>query len=285
MNQPLSIVLLVDNETPEGLIAEHGFAAWIESGDECFLFDTGQGAALEHNARTLGVDLGTAAALILSHGHYDHTGGIPTFLAANRQAPILYGKGATQARFSCHPEQAPRAIGMTDAVLAELERLPVARRIELEGPRFLRPGIGITGPVPRITDFEDTGGPFFQDADRVVPDLIQDDLSLWFETTEGLVILTGCCHSGLVNTVSHIRSISGIERIHGIIGGLHLLNANDERLRATQQFLADCQPDFLIPCHCTGAHVAEQLQQRFGERVVAAGGAGKRIGIGTLRNQ
>ena len=97
MNQPLSIVLLVDNETPEGLIAEHGFAAWIESGDECFLFDTGQGAALEHNARTLGVDLGTAAALILSHGHYDHTGGIPTFLAANRQAPILYGKGATQA--------------------------------------------------------------------------------------------------------------------------------------------------------------------------------------------
>lgn len=285
MTRHLSIVLLVDNETPAGLVAEHGFAAWIESGDECFLFDTGQGAALEHNARTLGVDLGTAAALILSHGHYDHTGGIPTFLAANRQAPILYGKGATQARFSCHPEQAPRAIGMTDAVLAELERLPVARRIELEGPRILRPGIGITGPVPRITDFEDTGGPFFQDADRVVPDLIQDDLSLWFETTKGLVILTGCCHSGLVNTVSHIRSISGIERIHGIIGGLHLLNANDERLRATQQFLADCQPDFLIPCHCTGAHVAEQLQQRFGEKVVAAGGAGKRIGIGTLRNQ
>ncbi len=285
MNQPLSIVLLVDNETPAGLIAEHGFAAWIDTGDECFLFDTGQGAALEHNARTLGVDLGTAAALILSHGHYDHTGGIPTFLTANRQAPILYGKGATQARFSCHPEQAPRAIGMTDAVLAELNRLPAERRIELEGPKLLRPGIGITGPVPRITDFEDTGGPFFQDADRVVPDLIQDDLSLWFETTEGLVILTGCCHSGLVNTVSHIRSISGIERIHGIVGGLHLLNANDERLRATQQFLADCQPDFMIPCHCTGAHVAEQLHQRFGQTVVTVGGAGKRIDLGTLRNQ
>ncbi len=285
MNQPLSIVLLVDNETPTGLIAEHGFAAWIDTGDGCFLFDTGQGAALEHNARDLGIDLGTATALILSHGHYDHTGGIPTFLAANRLAPILYGKGATQARFSCHPEQAPRAIGMTDAVLAEFEQLPAERRIELEGPRFLRPGIGITGPVPRITDFEDTGGPFFQDAERVEADLIQDDLSLWFETTEGLVILTGCCHSGLVNTVRHIRSISGVERIHGIIGGLHLLNANDERLRATQQFLADCQPDFLVPCHCTGAHVAEQLQQRFGKNVVTAGGAGRRIDVGALRAQ
>ena len=285
MNQPLSIVLLVDNETPTGLIAEHGFAAWIDTGDGCFLFDTGQGAALEHNARDLGIDLGTATALILSHGHYDHTGGIPTFLAANRLAPILYGKGATQARFSCHPEQAPRAIGMTDAVLAEFEQLPAERRIELEGPRLLRPGIGITGPVPRITDFEDTGGPFFRDAGRVEADLIQDDLSLWFETTEGLVILTGCCHSGLVNTVRHIRSISGVERIHGIIGGLHLLNANDQRLQATQQFLADCQPDFLVPSHCTGAHVAEQLQQRFGKNVVTAGGAGRRIDVGALRNQ
>lgn len=285
MSAPLSIVLLVDNETSTGLVAEHGFAAWIDTDDECFLFDTGQGAALEHNARALGADLSAATALILSHGHYDHTGGLPTFLAANRQAPILYGKGATQARFSCHPEQTPRAIGMTDVVLAELERLPAERRIELEEPRFLRSGIGITGPVPRITDFEDTGGPFFRDAERVEADLIQDDLSLWFETTEGLVILTGCCHSGLVNTVRHIRSISGVERIHGIIGGLHLLNANDERLRATQQFLADCQPDFLVPCHCTGSHVAEQFQQRFGKNIVTAGGAGRRIDVGALRAQ
>ena len=161
MTRHLSIVLLVDNETPTGLVAEHGFAAWIDTDDECFLFDTGQGAALEHNARALGADLSAATALILSHGHYDHTGGLPTFLAANWQAPILYGKGATQARFSCHPEQTPRAIGMTDDVFAELERLPAERRIELEEPRFLRSGIGITGPVPRITDFEDTGGPFF----------------------------------------------------------------------------------------------------------------------------
>ncbi len=281
---PIEITLVVENETPSDLVAEHGFAAWIETGSECVLFDTGQGTALEHNARVLGIDLGKAATLILSHGHYDHTGGIPTFLAANTHAPIICGKGATTCRYSCHPEQAPRQSGIVPAVMQELDALPADRRIELDAHHYLRPGIGITGPVPRITTLEDTGGPFYLDEKRVQPDLINDDLSLWFETTEGLVILTGCCHSGLINTVSHIRRITGIERVHGIIGGLHLLNAGEERLQATRQFLAECRPDFLIPCHCTGTHVAERLQREFGGVMVRPGRAGQKIDAGMLRN-
>ena len=277
----IEITLVVENETPPDLIAEHGFAAWIETGGECFLFDTGQGTALEHNARALGIDLGQAATLILSHGHYDHTGGIPVFLAANAHAPVIFGKDAMTDRYSCHPEQAPRKIGIIPGVLQELKGLPAERRIEIDTPRYLRPGIGVTGPVPRITPFEDTGGPFYLDENRIQADLINDDLSLWFETTEGLVILTGCCHSGLINTVGYIRRITGIERVHGIIGGLHLLNSGEERLQATLQFLADCRPDFLIPCHCTGAHVAERLQREFGEGIVKPGWAGQRIAIST----
>ncbi len=278
----IEITLVVENETPSDLIAEHGFAAWIETGGESFLFDTGQGTALEHNARVLGIDLSRATMLILSHGHYDHTGGIPAFLTTNTHAPVIFGKGAMTERYSCHPEQAPRKIGIVPEVLQELNGLPPDRRIEIDAPRYLRPGIGITGPVPRIDAFEDTGGPFYLDENRARPDLINDDLSLWFETTEGLVILTGCCHSGLINTVSYIRRISGIERVHGIIGGLHLLNAGEERLQATRQFLADCRPDFLTPCHCTGAHVAEQLQREFGEKMVKPGRAGQQIEVGTL---
>jgi len=280
----IRITLVIENNAPDGLMTEHGFAAWIETGDDCLLFDTGQGTALEHNARILGLDLGQASALILSHGHYDHTGGLPAFLAVNTVAPVLHGKGATIRRFSCHPEQAPRQIGMAPAVLEALHLLPASRRIELDAPAHLRPGIGITGPVPRITAFEDTGGPFYLDEDKGRPDPLDDDLSMWFETTEGLVILTGCCHSGLVNTVSHIRKITGIERVTGIIGGLHLLNASRERLEATRSFLSECAPDFLIPCHCTGSHVTEQLQREFGEKVVKPGIAGQRIDIGTLNS-
>lgn len=281
MNNSISITLVIDNLALPELVAEHGFAAWIDTGEACFLFDTGQGAALIPNAHALGLDLNRTSALILSHGHYDHTGAIPAFLAANAHAPVIYGNGATISRFSCRPDEHPaRQIGMADAVRQALEHLPPERRIELSAPRYLCPGIGITGPVPRHTAFEDTGGPFFLDIEKARPDPIDDDLSLWFETDDGLVILTGCCHSGLVNTVRHAQRISGVTRIRGIIGGLHLLNAGTERLDATLDFLHECAPDFLLPCHCTGEHVIERLRTEFGDAVVKAGGAGQTIEIG-----
>ena len=166
MNTPITVTLVVDNEASGGLQAEHGFAAWIDTGKTTFLFDTGQGPALVHNARALQIDLDQAEFLILSHGHYDHTGAVPDFLVANRHAPVIYGRGATIRRFSCHPGQEPRQIGIAETVLQTLEGLPQERRIVLDTSRHLRPCIGITGPVPRLTVFEDTGGPFFLDAEK-----------------------------------------------------------------------------------------------------------------------
>ena len=280
MTPPIKITLVVDNEAPPELVAEHGFAAWIDTGNECFLFDTGQGAALIPNAAALGIDLSRARALVLSHGHYDHTGAVRAFLDINPDAPVIYGHDATIGRFSCRPdEQPPRQIGMAEEVRQALCQLPAERRIVLDVPRYLRPGIGITGPVPRNSTFEDTGGPLYLDPDKAQADPITDDLSLWFETSDGLVILTGCCHSGLVNTVRQAQRISGVTRIRGIIGGLHLLNAGPERLDATVAFLHECAPDFLLPCHCTGAQVIERLHAEFGDAVLRAGGAGQTIDI------
>ena len=284
MNHSISITLVVDDLAAPELIAEHGFAAWIDTGETCFLFDTGQGRALVPNAQALGLDLNRASALVLSHGHYDHTDAVPAFLAVNTHAPVICGRGAMISRFSCRPdEQAPRQVGMAEAVRQALEHLPPARRVELAAPFFLRPGIGITGPVPRTTAFEDTGGAFFLDVEATQPDPIDDDLSLWFETNDGLVILSGCCHSGLVNTVRYAQRVSGINRIHGVIGGLHLLNAGQERLQATFDFLRECEPDFLLPCHCTGEHVIERLESEFGDSVLKRGGVGQSIRVGCLR--
>ena len=279
-NKMVRITLLVDNQSPPDLAAEHGFSAWIETGDQRILFDSGQGTALDKNAHHLGIDLSRATALVLSHGHYDHTGGVPDFLAANASAKVLFGPGLGTARFSCHPEQTPRAIGISAMVDIALRELPPHRRSEIASPCYLAPSIGISGPIPRLAAFEDTGGPFFLDAEQNNPDVINDELAMWFETGKGLLVLTGCCHSGLINTVSHIRRISGIERIHAIVGGLHLLNASADRIEQTLRFITDCAPDFLIPCHCTGPHIVEQLQHSFGTRRVQAGQAGQRYQLG-----
>lgn len=282
MKTTIRITLIVDNTVGDGLLAEHGFAAWIEAGDDCYLFDTGQGAALLPNARQLGIDLGHADALVLSHGHYDHVGALPEFVAVNRHAVVYHARGASVERYSCHAGQPAKALGMNAAVLAALVALPAGRRVEVDGARYLGPGIGISGPITRLTQFEDAGGPFYFDAERQQPDPIGDDLALWFETGDGLVVLTGCCHSGLVNTLTQIRRLSGVERIAGIIGGLHLLNASEQRVEATLRFIADCAPDFVVPCHCTGAQVVERMQRQLAKDMVTPGRAGLRLDAGTL---
>ena len=283
MNKTVKMTLLVDNECSSELTGEHGFSAWIEVGDQRILFDTGQGMALEKNALSLGVDLSQSTSLVISHGHYDHTGGVPAFLAHNTHAPVYFGRGASERRYSCPPDQLPRAIGIGETVNRALGDLPRPRSIELEEPRYLAPAIGISGSIPRLAAFEDTGGPFFLDEAREHPDRLGDELAIWFETTLGLVVLTGCCHSGLVNTVNYIRKVSGIDRVHGIVGGLHLLNASEQRLEQTIQFVREIAPDFLIPCHCTGRHVVERLVQVFGPDLVRPGRAGQIHECGVLQ--
>jgi len=92
-------------------------------------------------------------------------------------------------------------------------------------------------------------------------------MSVWFKTGRGLVIITGCCHSGLINTVEHIRSVSGVERVRGIVGGLHLLNASCERINSTIDILSEWNPEFVVPCHCTGEEVLLEFQDELGSMI------------------
>ena len=265
---PNTITILVDNNATPELIAEHGFSTWIEHGNDRILFDTGQGGTLATNARELGVNLDEATLIALSHGHYDHTGGLGVALSANSIVRVAYGVGCTRRRFSCHEGRDIRDIGMPQECIDRLESLSESRRLLIDRPFRLHAGIGITGPIPRRIDFEDTGGPFFFDQTRQSVDPISDEIAVWIETEEGLVIITGCCHAGIINTVEHIREISGQKRVQGIIGGLHLLHASEQRIQATFDYLTALQPKFMLPCHCTGEHVVAQMKKRFGTQVV-----------------
>jgi len=268
----VTITLLVDNQAGAGLIAEHGLSMWIESEGQRILFDTGQGSAFARNARVLGIDLKKTDILVLSHGHYDHTGGIPHVLQHGRKVNVYGHPGLAQPRYSIRDGR-PRPIQMPRESAVALGRLPPEYFHGVQQPEGLSGKIGVTGPIPRETTYEDTGGPFFLDPEGRREDPIPDDLALWIRTDDGLIICVGCSHAGLVNTLNYVRRLNGELRVRAVIGGFHLNHASDTRLDRTAAMLLSLEPDLVVPCHCTGDRAVAALRAALGERV-SPGAAG-----------
>ena len=152
-------------------------------------------------------------------------------------------------------------------------KLPLEHLHWVQQPILLSDKIGITGPIPRETSFEDTGGPFFLDPEGRRADAIDDDLALWIRTDDGVIVCVGCSHAGLVNTLNHVQHLTHGLRIRAVIGGFHLLNAGRERLDQTIAAVRLLEPDMVIPCHCTGEFAVALLRNDLGERV-SPGAAG-----------
>jgi 7,8-dihydropterin-6-yl-methyl-4-(beta-D-ribofuranosyl)aminobenzene 5'-phosphate synthase len=263
----VSVTIVVENTAQrDDLATEHGLSMYIESEGTHILFDTGQGQALEGNAETLGIDLSRTDVLILSHGHYDHTGGIPTLMRVAPHVQVYAHPQVNVPRYAIREGRA-RSIGIPAAAADALEAIPDAHLHMVREPRMLTSSIGMTGPVPRITTYEDTGGPFFLDSQGERPDPIDDDMALWIATDEGLVVCLGCAHSGVVNTLEHITRVTGEARIRAVIGGLHLMNAGRERMDSTIAALRRLAPQRLFPCHCTGESAVKALRRALGDSV------------------
>ncbi len=247
-----SLTILVDNRGEDGLAAEHGLSILIEAGGKRILFDAGQHDALEQNSRAMGIDLSSIDAFVLSHGHYDHTGAVDYVLQENPEVQTFAHPAIFSRRYSLYPDKNPKEISMPSEERLVVANLPDSQLHWARQPLKVAEGVWLSGPIPREHPLEDTGGPFFMDPDGRESDPIPDDMAIWIETPHGLLIVCGCCHSGLINTLSHIQSASGNKTIWGIVGGLHLKSASEARLQATAAALCECRPEFMVPCHCTG---------------------------------
>ena len=259
------ITILVDNRGAPGLVTEHGLSLHIRTAGHNLLFDTGQSDACTINSRILGLDLGEIDAIVLSHGHYDHTGGLAQVLGLARRAEMYCHPAAVSPRYAVRDHQ-PKPLHMPRPSMAALDRLPEERLHWVQQSMQLAATIGLSGPIPRQTACEDTGGPFFLDTGGQRPDPIDDDLALWIDTPTGLVVCVGCAHAGLVNTLVQVQRLTGGRPIRAVIGGFHLLSANERRLRATIDALRTLAPEAIIPCHCTGEAAVAALSAAFGER-------------------
>lgn len=275
MIENLAITVLVnDKSSYPQLAVEHGLSIWIEADDHRIIFDTGKSSLLIKNAGLLGIDLSVAEFMILSHGHYDHTGGVDKVLELNPEIKVFCHPALFIPRYSRQPDGRMKPIGINSSASVSLDR--VYDKISwVNEPLQIIDGIYVTGPIPRKNDFEDTGGHFFFDKDGICTDPVMDDLSIWFETSKGLVMVTGCCHSGLVNTIQYVTSIAQMS-ITTLIGGFHLLNASGERIEKTIKYLKKQSIKSIMPLHCTGENSVAMLRRAIGD-IVKEGSTGTQM--------
>lgn len=273
-----TITTLVNNSAPDNLRSEHGLSFWIEFGGKHVLFDTGQTDIIQKNAESLGVNLANADAVILSHGHYDHTGGMPSVFAAARKATLYLHPEAMELKFSRKAGKT-RMIGMSESTRKAVQGLESKEKVVwTEQPIEIFPGFFATGPIPRKTSFEDTGGDFFVDDNCLKTDELPDDQAVYLETGKGLVVLLGCAHAGVVNTLDYIVRLTGEKRIYAVIGGMHLLHVSAKRVEYTIEALKRYNVQEIGLAHCTGDNAMQQLKEAFlGQSFECSVGTQKKI--------
>ncbi len=275
----LQITVLAENTVRRrDLIAEHGLALWLRADGRSILFDTGQGLALAHNADRLGIRLAEARDVVLSHGHYDHVGGLAASPDLFRHARVFVHPEAFGPRYSWAGTATARYAGASIRSLEDLKSL-VADVVETTGWTPVADDIWATGPIPRETTFEDTGGRFSLDAAGEQEDVIVDDQALCVRTERGLVVLLGCAHAGVVNTLRHVEKNFGGESIRAVLGGMHLLRASDERIERTLAAFGTYDLQLLAPAHCTGVEASRRIAEVFAERCRELS-VGQTIGFG-----
>ena len=272
MEEDINITILVENTAHnDSLKAEHGLSFWIKYGDKKVLFDTGQSESISYNAKVLDIDIAKTNVIILSHGHYDHTGGLHAVLGITSKAKIYLHPAATGSKFSRKNSKA-KYIGMPDSAKKAIQDSTI---IWTATPAKIFPGMLVTGQVPRMNDYENVGGPFFADENCRKPDELLDDQTLFINSSKGLVVVSGCAHAGVVNTLEYISKLTGEKRMYAVIGGMHLLNASPIRIANTIETFKKYRVQRIVPLHCTGRKAVEALEAAFGDNCLCLGAGGR----------
>jgi 7,8-dihydropterin-6-yl-methyl-4-(beta-D-ribofuranosyl)aminobenzene 5'-phosphate synthase len=270
-------------------VGEWGFATLIEADGHSVLFDTGaRPDTVLKNAEELGIDLSTVETVVLSHNHWDHTGGLValrrTLKAKNASAmqyahvgdgiflPRIIDAEAVDSLPPMPQEFLVKVFDVRDGYEALGGRMIVHAK-----PHELHPGIWITGPIPRVHPERNwTSFMRIEQDDSLVEDTIPEDQALILNTSRGLVVVAGCGHAGIVNTMEYARSITNGTSIHAVLGGFHLMSATDEHLKWTGARMREFGVEHVLGAHCTGINAVSGLRDagNYGRETAVVGTVG-----------
>jgi 7,8-dihydropterin-6-yl-methyl-4-(beta-D-ribofuranosyl)aminobenzene 5'-phosphate synthase len=257
IGEKMKLTVLVDNNTliDRYFFGEPGLSYYIEDNGEKILFDTGYSDVFIKNAFKMNIDLLDVDFLVLSHGHFDHTWGLDPLIKIHTEA-VIEKKAQRKATLVAHP------LIFSSRKYDDLEEVgSVITKNRLEGffkiklskkPLWLTDNLVFLGEIPRKNDFEakkPIGKTVFENVEK--DDYILDDSALVYKSPKGLVVITGCSHSGICNIIEYAKETCGTEKIIDVIGGFHLLDPSHKQLQGTVEYLRAIQPQIVHACHCT----------------------------------
>jgi 7,8-dihydropterin-6-yl-methyl-4-(beta-D-ribofuranosyl)aminobenzene 5'-phosphate synthase len=258
----IRITTLSENTANHGFLAEWGLSILVEVDGLPIMFDTGYSISAVQNARLAGIDLSHIQHIVISHGHADHTGGLRDMLRATNNPQVIAHPDMLSAKFVKRNDGVMHYAGIPFR-REELESLGARFTLE-KGPYYITSKIFTTGEIPMVTPYEQIEDNLFvKDGNTVRPDSLADDLALAIDTEYGLVVILGCAHRGIINTLQHIQKLSGKQLVYAAVGGTHLFRASRERVRATAEELRQMGIQKLGVSHCTGFAAAAQLAEEY----------------------
>ena len=255
----MKLTTLIENLVYQpGLVSEHGLSFYLDTGRRRILFDTGQSAAFLANARALGIDISKVDALVISHGHYDHTGGLNAFLEENKEAPVYLKKEAFNNKYN----NSRSFIGTTPVADIFAHRLVyVAEVTQIDAGVFIVPHIPIVYPEDTSFDYFYTGK-----EEGAANDEFDDELFLAVVNNEKLTVISSCSHRGISNIVEEARSLFQLP-VKLVTGGFHLKNAPPQQYRSVLNYLKVLNPEHVGVCHCTGVENFPEMAKQAGAKV------------------
>ena len=272
----IRITTLSENTANYSFLAEWGLSILVEVDGLRILMDTGLSFSAVHNAHLMGIDLATIDRIVLSHGHADHTGGLREVLRRRGEVEVI-----------AHPDiWASKYVRRDGEKEEQYNGIPFSRE-ELEscGARFnlVREPVRITdrvvttGEIPMLSGYEEIENNLFvKEGGMLQPDRLADDLALVIDTDFGLVVILGCAHRGVINTLRQAQNLTGKELVYAAIGGTHLFRASDERIEQTIADLKEMGIQRLGVSHCTGFRATARLAEEF-EAIFFLNNAGTRL--------